>query len=145
MKFDAVYAHWQALPPARQRLLAVGWLLVVLMALYVAGRPLLNAWQDALRWQALTSQASTLPPTRKMIADDWGGLASASALVLTEARSEGAGWQLGGRLERPDALAGFVERAAARGWRADGWLVSKDGEGLRFDLQLQPRGGEPQP
>lgn len=145
MKFDAVYAHWQALPPARQRLLAAGWLLVALMIIYVAGRPLLNAWQDALRWQTLAIQASTLAPTQQLLADDWGRHASASALVLTDVRPDGAGWQLGGRLERPDALAAFVERAAARGWRADSWLVSKDDEGLRFDLQLQPRGGEPRP
>ncbi|OEC33827.1 type II secretion system protein M, XcpZ-type [Pseudomonas cuatrocienegasensis] len=145
MKFAALHNHWQALPAARKRLLAIGWLVVALMAMYVAARPLYTAWHTARHWQTLASQARALPTTQAMVADDWGRLASASALVLTEVRGDGATWQLAGRMERTDALAGFITRASTRGWRADDWNLSKDAEGLRFDLHLRPRLGAAQP
>lgn|GEM_PF-1090517 len=140
MIIERTRAHWQALPPARQRLLAAGWLLVMLMAVYVLGRPLFNAWQESLRWRNLADQASTLPVSQRLTADDWGSLANATGLVLTAVAQNEASWQLRGRMERADALGSFIERATARGWHAQRWQIGKDAEGLLFELDLETYG-----
>lgn len=133
-------AHWQALPPPRQRLLAAGWVMVLLMAVYVAGRPLINGWQESQRWRSLAGQASMLPVAQRLTADDWGSLASATGLVLTEVSQEGAAWRLSGRMERSDALGSFIDRAMTRGWHTQRWHIGKDTEGLVFELDLQGYG-----
>ncbi|TLX54573.1 type II secretion system protein GspM [Stutzerimonas nosocomialis] len=143
MSLDPLFSHWQGLPPARQRLLAVGWLLVALMAAYVAGRPLLNGWQDALRWRQLAIEAQALAQSRALVADDWGALGQASGVVLTEVREADGDWSVEGRLPRAGALAALVERVVAQGWRVEAWAVRRDAEGLAFTLVARPAGREP--
>lgn len=137
---EQMRAHWQALPPPRQRLLAAGWVLVVMMAVYVAGRPLINAWQESQGWRSLAGQARALPVAQPLVADDWGSLASATGLVLTEVTPDGAAWRLSGRMGRADALGSFIDRAMTRGWHAQRWHIGKDAEGLVFELEFRAYG-----
>jgi len=125
--------HWQRLPAERRRL-ALGGLVILVLAAILLLRPTPGSRPATADWSQLADQARALPVAQPLQEADWRGAVSGvtfSALTLAE-----PAWQLRGEATDVGAVERLQAWARTRGWLPRTLKVSSQPSGVGFELEV---------
>ncbi|HCV77497.1 hypothetical protein [Pseudomonas oryzihabitans] len=125
--------RWQRLPAERQRL-ALGGLVILLLAAILLLRPTPGSRPAAVDWVRLAEEARTLPVAQRLQEADWRGAVGGvtfSALSLAEPV-----WHLRGEAADVGAVERLQAWARARGWLPQRLRIRSQPTGVAFELDV---------
>lgn len=121
----------------RHRLL-LAWCLIGFLLALLALRQGVSQWRELSQWHGLAVQAAAFPSGPGVSLERLRQSAQARRVEVAEVEVQGKVWQLRGQVADEQVLQRWLQALRAEGAQPLQWGLEQDGNGLRFDLVLQP-------
>ncbi|MCG8293959.1 type II secretion system protein GspM [Pseudomonas entomophila] len=122
----------------QRRRMLLAWLLVALLACFLVFREGLGYWRELAQWRALAESVVGMRTGPTLSLERLRQSAQARRVELLEVQAQDDVWQVRGKVGDAQALQDWLQALRTEGARLAQWGVSREGDGLRFDVQVQP-------
>lgn len=122
----------------QRRRMLLAWLLIALLACFLVFREGLGYWREMAQWRTLAESAVVMRSGPTLSLERLRQSAQARRVELLEVQAQDEGWQVRGKVDNAQALQDWLQALRTEGVRLVQWGLSREGDGLRFDVQVQP-------
>ncbi|CAK16960.1 type II secretion system protein GspM [Pseudomonas entomophila] len=122
----------------QRRRMLLAWLLIALLACFLVLREGLGYWRELAQWRALAESAVGMRTGPTLSLERLRQSAQARRVELLEVQAQDEGWQVRGKVGDAQSLLDWLQALRTEGARLVQWGLSREGDGLRFDVQVQP-------
>ncbi|MDF9616055.1 type II secretion system protein GspM [Pseudomonas entomophila] len=122
----------------QRRRMLLAWLLIALLVLVLVLREGLGYWREQAQWRALAESAAGMRSGPALTLERLRQSAQARHIELAEVQVQEQGWQARGKVADAQALQDWLQALRLEGARMAQWGIEREGDRLRFDVQVQP-------
>ncbi|MDH0650188.1 type II secretion system protein GspM [Pseudomonas sp. GD03858] len=123
---------------SRRHRLWLAWGLVGVLLAFLALREGLGLWREWAQWRGLAESVAGLREGPPLSLERLRQSAQARHIDIVEVQPDGASWQVRGKVIEPQALQGWLQALREDGAQPLQWGLVREGDGLRFDVQVLP-------